>query len=97
MPCSDGARQRQKIIHNQSGFGRRREREWATGGSGSQDQQENPPMRIYLIGNDGIALCREAPAAVNDGEIVVASKEELQATPLNGKRLCLVERAARCR
>ena len=26
-------------------------------------------MRIYIIGSDGIALCREAPAAVNDGEI----------------------------
>ena len=34
-----------------------------------------------------IALCREAPAAVNDGEVVVASKEELQTAPLNGKRL----------
>ena len=44
-------------------------------------------MRIYIIGNDGIALCREAPAAVNDGEIVVTSKEELHAAPLNGKRL----------
>jgi hypothetical protein len=30
-------------------------------------------MRIYIIGNDGITLCREAPAAVNDGEIAVAS------------------------
>jgi hypothetical protein len=44
-------------------------------------------MRIYIIGNDGIALCREAPATVSDGEIVVASKEELQTAPLNGKRL----------
>jgi hypothetical protein len=50
-------------------------------------QQENPPMRIYIIGSDGIALGREAPAAVNDGEIVVASKEELHAAPLSGKRL----------
>ena len=48
-------------------------------------------MRIYIISNDGIALCREAPAALNDGEIVVTSKDELHATPLNGKRL-LVER-----
>ena len=23
--------------------------------------QETPPMRIYIIGNDGITLCREAP------------------------------------
>jgi hypothetical protein len=44
-------------------------------------------MRIYIISNDGIALCREVPAALNDGEIVVASKEELQAAPLTGKRL----------
>src|SRR5215813_7229119 len=44
-------------------------------------------MRIYIIGHDGIALCREAPATVSDGEIVVASKEELHAAPLNAKRL----------
>ena len=24
-------------------------------------------MRIYIIGNDGITLCREPPTAVNDG------------------------------
>ena len=42
-------------------------------------------MRTYIIGNDGIALCRETPAAVNDGEMVVSSKEELLAAPLNGK------------
>ena len=44
-------------------------------------------MRTYIIGNDGIALCRETPATASDGEIVVTSKEELQAAPLNGKRL----------
>ena len=44
-------------------------------------------MRIYIIGNDGITLCREVPATVNDGEIAVTSKEELHAAPLNGKRL----------
>src|SRR5438874_6592270 len=44
-------------------------------------------MRIYIIGNDGITLCREPPAAVNEGEIVVASNEELQAAQLSGKRL----------
>src|SRR6202011_1245431 len=44
-------------------------------------------MRVYIIGNDGITLCREAPKAVNDGEIAVASNEELHAAPLNGKRL----------
>ena len=25
-------------------------------------------MRIYIIGNDGITLCRTAPAAVNNGK-----------------------------
>src|SRR6516164_4410064 len=44
-------------------------------------------MRIYIIGNDGITLCREAPATVNDGEIAVASKEELHTAPVSGKRL----------
>ena len=44
-------------------------------------------MRIYIISNNGIALCREMPTALNDGEIVVTSKEELHAAPLNGKRL----------
>jgi hypothetical protein len=44
-------------------------------------------MRIYIIGNDGITLCREPSAAVNEGEIVVASNEELHAARLSGKRL----------
>ena len=44
-------------------------------------------MRIYIIGDDGITLCREPPAAVEEGEIVVASSQELQAARLSGKRL----------
>ena len=44
-------------------------------------------MRVYIIGNDGITLCRKAPATVNDGEIAVASNEELHAAPLSAKRL----------
>src|SRR5262249_15541814 len=44
-------------------------------------------MRIYIIGNDGITLCRETPASVNEDEITVASKEELHTAPLSGKRL----------
>jgi hypothetical protein len=44
-------------------------------------------MRIYIIGNDGITLCREPPTAVNAGEIAVASNEELHAAALSGKRL----------
>ena len=44
-------------------------------------------MRIYIIANDGIMLCRKAPATVNDGEIAVGSNEELHAAPLSAKRL----------
>ena len=44
-------------------------------------------MRVYIIGNDGITLCRKPPATVNDGEIAVASNEELHAAPLSAKRL----------
>ena len=44
-------------------------------------------MRIYIIGSDGITLCRKAPATLNDGEIAVASNEELHAAPLSAKRL----------
>ena len=44
-------------------------------------------MRIYVIGHDGITLCRKPLATVTEGEIAVTSKEELQAAPLSGKRL----------
>ena len=44
-------------------------------------------MRIYIIGNDGITLCREAPATVSEGEMSVTSNEELHTAPLSGKRL----------
>ena len=44
-------------------------------------------MRIYIIDNEGITLCGEPPAIVNEGEIVVASNAELQAAQLSGKRL----------
>ena len=44
-------------------------------------------MRIYFIGNDGIALSREAPRTLNEGQIVVASNAELHATPLSAKQL----------
>jgi hypothetical protein len=43
-------------------------------------------MRIYIIGNDGITLCREPPAALNDGEIAVASNEPWNCQPLDTKR-----------
>jgi hypothetical protein len=44
-------------------------------------------MRIYIISTDGITLCREPPAVVNEGEITVASKQELYAAELSGKQL----------
>jgi Protein of unknown function (DUF3489) len=50
-------------------------------------QSGEPHVRIYIIGNDGITLCCKAPATVSDGEIVVASNEELHAAPLSGKQL----------
>src|SRR5499425_482395 len=52
-----------------------------------QRNQEGPLMRIYIIGNDGITLCREPPANIEKDEIAVASKEELHAARLSGKRL----------
>jgi hypothetical protein len=30
-------------------------------------------MRICIISNDGMTLCREAPSAINEGEIVIGS------------------------
>ena len=44
-------------------------------------------MRVYIIGNDGITLCREPPAALDKGEIAVTSVAELHAARLSGKRL----------
>jgi uncharacterized protein DUF3489 len=44
-------------------------------------------MRVYIIGSDGITLCREPPNAVHEGEIVVASNAELHAAELSVKRL----------
>jgi hypothetical protein len=44
-------------------------------------------MRIYIIGSDGIMRCRKAPATLSDGEIAVASNEELHTVPLSAKRL----------
>jgi hypothetical protein len=49
--------------------------------------QSNYVWVTYMIGNDGITLYREEPTAVNTGEIVVVSNEELHAARLSGKRL----------
>ena len=39
-------------------------------------------MRIYIIGNDGISLCHEASATVNEGEVAVASLWRVEYKPL---------------
>src|SRR4029077_19477739 len=65
---------------------RQRERQWVTAEL-PPVKQGHPLMRIYIIASDGITLCRKAPATVNDGEIAVASNEELHAAPLSAKRL----------
>src|SRR5215472_7840593 len=87
MPCSAAAQQRHKIIRNGVALVGEESVSGLTRGSRRGINQENPPMRIYIIGNDGITLCREAPVTVNEGEIAVASSEELNAAPLSGKRL----------
>src|SRR5438874_215875 len=79
-----------------SGFPWRRERECGHRRHWADANRTTPPMRIYIIGNDGITLCREPPPAVNEGEIVVASKEELHAARLSGKRLLPLPPAATC-
>ena len=43
-------------------------------------------MRSYIIGNDGIRLCRKPPTALSEGEIAVASAAELHTAPLSGKQ-----------
>src|SRR5947209_16350754 len=86
MPCSDRAEQRHKIIRKRVAL--RRDESVSVVIVGTVPTPTgDPPMRVYIIGNDGITLCREPPTAVNEGEIVVASKEELHAAQLSGKRL----------
>src|SRR5271169_1923944 len=86
IPCSDCAQQRHEIIPNSVALAAEESVSGVTGAT-AQVNQENPPMRIYIIGNDGITLCREPPATLNKGEIAVASREELHAARLSGKRL----------
>jgi hypothetical protein len=80
------AEQRHKIIRKRVALRRDESVSVVTVGT-APTQTGDPPMRIYIIGNDRITLCREPPGAVNEGEIVVASNEELQAARLSGKRL----------
>src|SRR5438477_11724809 len=86
IPCSDCAKQRHDIIPNRVALTAEESVSGVTGAT-AQVNQETPPMRIYIIGNDGITLCREPPATVNKGEVAVASREELHAARLSGKRL----------
>src|SRR5215469_15621334 len=96
MPCSAAAQQRHKIIRNGVALVGEESVSGLTRGSRRGINQENPPMRIYIIGNDGIMLCREAPVTVNEGEIAVASKQELRSAQRQAAA-DIVERAARCR
>src|SRR6202011_1565978 len=86
IPCSDPAQQRHNIIGNRLALVGEESVSGVTA-EPPPGQSGEPHMRIYIIGNDGITLCREAPTAVNDGEIAVASNEELHAARLSGKRL----------
>jgi hypothetical protein len=44
-------------------------------------------MRIYIIGNEDLTVCRELPVQIKVDEIIVASQKELHAASLSGKRL----------
>src|ERR1700726_3645438 len=70
IPCSDCAKQRHDIIPNRLALTAEESVSGVTGAT-AQVNQETPPMRIYIIGNDGITLCREPPATVNKGEVAV--------------------------
>src|SRR5438477_9747729 len=87
IPCSNCAQQRHKIIRNEVALVGKESVSGSPAATGRGISQENPPMRIYMIGNDGITLCREPLARVTEGEIAVTSKEELQVAPLSSKRL----------
>src|SRR3954447_18657799 len=86
IPCSDCAKQRHDIIPNRLALTAEESVSGVTGAT-AQVNQETPPMRIYIIGNAAIPLCREPPTTVNKGEVAVASREELHAARLSGKRL----------
>ena len=44
-------------------------------------------MRAYIINADNLIISREPPVEPGEGEIVVASADELRAARLSGKRL----------
>src|ERR1700737_1606892 len=86
IPCSELAQQRHNIIRKRVALVRDESVSVVTVGTAPAPTGD-PPMRIYTFGDDGITLSREPPAAVREGEIVVASNEELHAAQLSGKRL----------
>src|SRR6266481_951182 len=75
IPCSGCAKQRHDIIPNRLALAAEESVSGVTGAT-AQVNQETPPMRIYIIGNDGITLCREPAATGNKGEVAVTSREE---------------------
>ena len=87
IPCFERAQQRHKIIRKRVALLRCKSVSVVIVGT-VPAEQETPPMRVYIIGNDGITLCREPPAAVNEGEIVVASNEELHAAERSAASGC---------
>src|ERR1700731_2354876 len=70
-----------------SGFAPRRERECGHRRHCAGANRRLHPCASTSLAMTEITLCREPPAAVNEGEIVVASNEELHAAQLSGKRL----------
>jgi len=44
-------------------------------------------MRVYIITADDLVVSREPPTEPGDGEVLVASLDELRAARLSGKRL----------
>src|SRR3954453_19763884 len=86
IPCSAVAEQRHNIIRN----GVALVGEESVSGSPAEPppaQPGEPTMRIYIIGDDGITLSREATPELNEGEIAIGSSEELRAGSLSGRRL----------
>src|SRR5882762_2016374 len=72
IPCSDCAKQRHDIIPNRLALTAEESVSGVTGAT-AQVNQETPPMRIYIIGNDGIFFFREPATTVNKGEVAVTS------------------------
>src|ERR1700732_167886 len=50
-----------------SGFGRSTEREWGSRAATLPPEKENQPMRIYIIGHDGITVLRRAAGGSQRG------------------------------